>query len=98
MLSGHLIQVSKLEMEFLMIDIVYACIITHARTYIFMYIYMRLGTSDLYIDEAHTALDKFRFVVFSYSKNSSSTFFDLWGFQIPTEIFKGSGELWDYIL
>ena len=36
-----------------------------------MYIYMRLGTSDLYIDEAHTALDIFRFAAFLWCVNSN---------------------------
>ena len=55
-------QVSKPEKEFHMIDIIYAaCGIAHVRTIRKDNIFMQ---RRLYIDEAHTALDIFRFAVF----------------------------------
>ena len=33
-----------------------------------VYIYIGVGAKDLYIDEAHTALDIFRFAVFLWCK------------------------------
>ena len=37
-----------------------------------LYIYIGVGARDLYINEAHTALDIFRFAAFFYSLKSKS--------------------------
>ena len=65
MFNRKLYQASKPEMEFHMINITYAALhnaheLTNRKDNIFMQI-------RLYIDEAHTALDIFRFAVFFYS-------------------------------
>ena len=63
-------------MELHMIDMIYAALPMCAQTektifsckddYAKLYIYMGVGARDLYIDEAHTALDIFRFAVFFF--------------------------------
>ena len=67
-------QVSKAEIEFHMIDMIYAALPMCAQTektifsckdnYAKLYIYMGVGARDLYIDEAYTVLDIFRFAEF----------------------------------
>ena len=64
-----------------MIDMIYAALPMCAQTektifsckddYAKLNIYMGVGARDLYIDEAHTALDIFRFAVFFIIKCSS---------------------------
>ena len=38
-----------------------------------LYIYIGVGSRDLYIDEAHTALDIFRFVIFFFMTSHSDS-------------------------
>ena len=71
-------RVSKLEMELRMLNVIYIwhCPWAHKRkrrhfhaktTSAKHYIYVGVGSRDLFIDEAHMALDIFRYAVFFYS-------------------------------
>ena len=55
-------------MELHMIDIIYTALPMHAKTEKMtiakLYIYIGVEAKDLYINEAHTALYKFRFAAF----------------------------------
>ena len=64
-------QVSKPEKELHMINIIYAALPKQKKRHLYakttnakLYIYIGVGARDLYIDEAHTALDIFRFAAF----------------------------------
>ena len=68
-------QVSEPEIVLHMINIIYAALPMHGQTEkttsAKLYIYIGVRARDLYVDEAHTALDIFHFVAFFTSKCKS---------------------------
>ena len=60
-----------------MVNIIYAALFMRAQTVkttsTKLYIYNGVGARDLYIDEAHTALDIFRFAAFFFTLYNNKT-------------------------